>query len=126
MLAPYRRRRWIALIALLGLLFQQVAMAAYRCPAETAAPDAAMSTDMPGCEQAAAKDRMRCEAHCHPQGVSSDHAAQPLVPPSLLPPTTWLRESADQVDGFAAAPAGEIAACAAAPPISIRDCTFQI
>lgn len=126
MSSRYRHRRWIALIALLGLLFQQVAMAAYFCPAEMATPAMAMSADMPDCEQAAHEDKARCESRCHPQAVSSDHAAQPPVPPALLPPTTWLRGAARQSKGFAAAPVCEVAARAAAPPISIRDCTFQI
>jgi hypothetical protein len=121
-----RHRRWIALIALLGLLFQQVAMAAYTCPSESPSPTMAASSDMPDCAQAAANDKARCQNHCHPQSASADHAAQPTVPSALLPPTTWLRADAWQSSAGVATPVCEITARAAAPPLSIQHCTFQI
>ena len=121
-----RHRRWIALIALFGLLFQQVATAAYVCPTESKSPTMAASADMPDCERAASNDKARCQDHCHPQSTSSDHAAQPNVPPALLPATTWLRAASWQPSAFAQAPVCEITARAAAPPLSIQHCTFQI
>lgn len=121
-----RQRRFIALLALLGLLFQQVAMASYVCPNESTSPTMAASSDMPDCQQAAANDKARCQSHCHPQSASPDHAAQPTVPPALLPPTTWLRAASWQSSAFAPAPQCEVVARAAAPPLSIQHCTFQI
>ncbi len=126
MLIRYRHRRWIALLALFALLFQQAAMAGYRCPLETSQAAATALMKMADCEQAAAGDKARCEQHCSPQTASSDHAQQPTVPPALLPPTTWLRAAAWRPSLFAAAPACEVTARSAAPPISIRHCTFQI
>lgn len=122
----YRHRRWIALIALLGLLFQQVATAAYACPNESDGAAMAVSAEMPDCEQAAANDKARCQDHCHPQSASADHATQPSVPPALLPVTTWLRAASWQPSAFAPAPVCEITARAAAPPLSIQHCSFQI
>ena len=124
-----RHRRWIALIALLGLLFQQLAMATYVCPVDgrTAATVSASSDEQPPCHQAQATDKARCHAHCHPMTPSADHAATPTVPAAILPPTTWLRAAAWQPRMCAdLAVAHEVAARAAAPPLTVRHCTFQI
>jgi hypothetical protein len=125
---PFRRRRphrLIALFALLGLLFQQAAMAAYVCPhAADVRHEAAMS--MPGCHQADGADRVRCQAHCHPQAYSGDHASVPPVPAAVLPPTTWSRTLLRAVDLASGERCGEVSARAAAPPVTIRHCTLQI
>lgn len=128
---PFRRlrhRRWIALIALLGLLFQQLSMAAYVCPIEVkAATLVAASTDeLPPCHQPQTSDKARCHAHCHPVAPSSDHAPTPTVPAALLPATTWLRSAAWQPDACDLAFTREVTARAAAPPLTIQHCTFQI
>ncbi|WP_347261995.1 hypothetical protein [Rudaea sp.] len=126
-LSRHRHRRWIALVALLGLLFQQVAMAAYACPTETRGAVAmAASSDMPDCTEPGKADLARCQQHCHPLTQTSDHGTAPTVPPALLPPTTWLRAASwhpvrwhdDVVHG--------VIARAAAPPLNIQHCTFQI
>jgi hypothetical protein len=63
----HRHRHWIALIALLGLLFQQLAMATYICPMEsggTATTDAISDTAPWRCPDST--EKMRCLQHCHP------------------------------------------------------------
>lgn len=128
---PFRRhrhRRWIALIALLGLLFQQLAMAAYVCPAEirTAALASASADELAPCHQPQSADKTRCNTHCHPVAPSADHAPTPTVPAALLPATTWLRAAARQPDACERAFTREVTARAAAPPLTIQHCTFQI
>ena len=120
-----RHRRWIALIALLGLLFQQFAMAAYACPLERGGANTSEAvSQLPPCHAAHAQDKARCHAHCYPQVQSPDHAS-PLTVPAMLPATTWLRVP------DAPAPRHHLAerafaARATAPPLTIQHCTFQI
>ena len=119
-----RRQRLLCLLALLGLLFQQVALAAYVCPHEQR--DSAAMAQMPGCGATSQNDRARCEAHCHPLASSTDHAPPPSVPAALLPPTTWSRSAARIPAAIASVQRCEVSARATAPPATIRLCTFQI
>ena len=126
-LRHHRRRRWIALFALLGLLFQQVAMASYACPVETRGTMAmAASSDMPDCTEPGKADPARCQQHCHPLTQTSDHGTAPTVPPALLPPTTWLRAAAWHPVRWHDGVVHGVVAHAAAPPLNIQHCTFQI
>jgi hypothetical protein len=122
-----RHRRWIALLALLGLLFQQVAMATYACPLELDAQAGIAATSMmPPCGSPNTTDNTRCQQHCHPLAQTSDHATPPTVPPALLPATTWLREARALRISLPESIACEIDAHAAAPPLIVQHCSFQI
>ncbi|MBS0513946.1 MAG: hypothetical protein JSS16_00515 [Proteobacteria bacterium] len=122
-----RHRRWIALIALLGLLFQQVAMATYVCPIEAREAAAmAASSDMSHCTEPGMADLARCQQHCHPLAQSSDHGTAPTVPPALLPRTTWLRAAALSSVRWTNYVVLGVTARATAPPLNIQHCTFQI
>jgi hypothetical protein len=119
-----RHRRWIALLALLGLLFQQLAMAVYVCPLETGDGTSFVAT-MPPCGSPDTKDT-RCQQHCHPLAQTSDHASALTVPAALLPVTTWSREARTIRIRLPESLACEIDAHASAPPLTVRHCTFQI
>ena len=120
----HRQRRWIALIALLGLLFQQVALATHVCPGGV---DGAAATQAQApCHPKATPDQARCQSHCSLQLTITDHAPLPAVPAAILPPTTWIRSASWQSDPSPCVVAREVTARAAAPPISIRHCSFQI
>lgn len=123
-----RHHRWIAVIALLGLLLQQFALAAYACPMGRGVAHAAAAK--PSCHgQEEASDRgdpVRCQAHCHPQPTSADHAPSPTVPAALLPATTWWRGEDAGQPGHAAAPRAELMARATAPPLNVQHCSLQI
>jgi hypothetical protein len=126
---PFRRHRhrpWIALIALFGLLFQQLAMAAYSCPLERDATAAAAAVSNPPCHQANTTDKARCHEHCHPLTSSSDHSSPPTVPPAILPPTTWDRSASWQNAVGWHDIVRDVVARATAPPLNIQHCTFQI
>lgn len=129
---PRHRRpsRWTALIALFCLLFQQAAMATYLCPMKLAAAQAAAQTDEHAhCRSTAVVDRddpARCQQHCHPVNVSADHAAAPTVPVALAA-ESWavaaaLRTTPASAEGCYRA----IEPHAAAPPLTVQYCTFQI
>ena len=121
-----RHRRWIALLALLGIFFQQFAMAAYVCPIDQSRAGAATSAAaLPPCHSAATSDKSRCHQHCHPLAQSVDHVSVPALPAALLPPTTWLRHAiaVSNAGGFYT---HAIEARSTAPPLTIQHCTFQI
>ena len=123
----HRTRRWIALIALLGLLFQQFAMATYSCPLERDdAANAAAMAQTPPCRSPDMNDKARCEQHCHPLAQTTDHATPPTVPAALLPATTWLRDAGTTRIDLAEFIECAIDARATAPPLTVRYCTFQI
>jgi hypothetical protein len=128
-LMPLRRRhrRWIALIALFGLLFQQLAMAAYVCPLERdGVASVAATSAMPPCRSPDTTDKARCQQHCHPVAQTSDHATPPTVPAALLSATTWSREARTIRIDLPESIACEVDAHATAPPLTIQHCTFQI
>ena len=126
MLFRRRQRRWIALIALFGLLFQQFAMAAYACPLEEGGPaNVATTSQMLPCRPPDTTDT-RCQQHCHPLAQTSDHASPPTVPAALLPPTTWSRVAGTMRIALSESVACEVDAHATAPPLTIQHCTFQI
>jgi len=124
---PFRRhhRCCIALIALLGLLFQQLAMAAYVCPVDGGNVASNVAAQMPPCHSPDTSDKSRCHQHCHPLAQTSDHASAPAVPAALLPATTWLRAPA-VVAPNQEIRADNIDARSTAPPLTIQHCTFQI
>lgn len=82
-----RKRLRIALLAIVGLLFQQAALAAYLCPIE------AMPTEMSamadhcaemGMEQARDNPAL-CAKHCNPDHTTATDASRLSVPPLALP-----------------------------------------
>jgi hypothetical protein len=126
---PFRRRhhRWIAFLALVGLLFQQLAMASYVCPVESGASTAVMTpAKVPPCHvSGSSTDKARCQQHCFPQPLSPEHPPMPTVP-AMLPATTWLPVPDDcllQTHGMSVS---RLVAKATAPPLTIQHCTFQI
>ena len=123
----HRRHRWIALLALFGLLFQQLAMASYVCPQERGAQATLETTaKVPPCHVDVATDKARCQQHCFPQPPSHDLPPMPTVP-AMLPATTWLHEPGDRSLGRdGACGASPLAAWPTAPPLTIQYCTFQI
>ena len=124
----HRHRRCIALIALLGLLFQQLAMAAYVCPLEPGGvPTANATSEMAPCQSPDTTDKTRCQQHCHPLAqTSADHAASLTVPPALLPATTWSREFSTTRIDLPERIAYDVDPRSTAPPLTIQHCTFQI
>jgi hypothetical protein len=123
---PHRHRRWIALLALLGMLFQQLAMASYACPMESGrSGSAAMVAPAAPCHACPDVDKARCQQHCFPQQPTSDHPPMPTVP-ALLPATTWLVQSDECAHSAYGAGESQVATRATAPPLTVQHCTFQL
>lgn len=122
-------RRRIALIALLGLLFQQSAIAG-ACPlcplGRGSMSSIAAESMMPPSHTHHPADKARCQQHCHPQAQTLDHESAPTVPLALLPTTTWLRQFATAGTGSLQPVAFAVDACATAPPLNIQHCSLQI
>jgi hypothetical protein len=117
----------IALIVIVCLLFQQVAMAAYACSAERVpAQVTTMVNDCAGMGAVHAQDNpVLCEKHCTPdRPVLTDHAA-PAVPPLALPrPVFGIVLS--QSGGRVALLATHVSVHASDPPPRLRFCSLLI
>lgn len=114
-------RRWISLLALLALLFQQVAMAAYFCPVETASQVAATDMAMP-CHRDT--EDPRCAEHCNPhQQAPADLGALTVPMAAILPAMAWL-VSADERSTVNLLPT--MRANERGPPLAIRFCALLI
>ena len=125
-------RRFVALIALFGLLFQQIAMAAYVCPIEQSGQtieETKAAVEHAPCHpqnDTDAADQARCEQHCHPVTAAVDHAAPLTVPAALLTEAWAMPRLRHEVASEIAGSRTRIAPRSTAPPLTVQHCTFQI
>ena len=134
---PLRTRRLLsALVALLGMLFMQWAVASYACPgwqagsdggaAQAAQPD---MPPMPDCDQQppdAARSAL-CHAHCHDGQASPDRAEAPVVFPAAVIVSTLPAAPEPLVaDASPDAEPPSFLHRATAPPVSIRHCCLRL
>ncbi|MBC7380114.1 MAG: hypothetical protein H7346_22120 [Burkholderiaceae bacterium] len=133
MLTLRRHRVLTVLVALVSLLFMQLAVAGYACPGLASSAGAMPHASMPcplGMKMSADagmddQQPALCHAHCHGGKQMSDghHALLPdaaaghavaylIVPPAAMP--------------LSEAPQAPLLARAAAPPLSILHCCFRI
>jgi hypothetical protein len=127
-LSRHQRVR-VSLLALLGLLFMQVSLAAYACSLPSSAPVSmiAGNGDAVDCDEMDREQMALCHAHCHPpQTASADVSPPPqaVVPALDLVATAVLEQSL--------LPHVEVARVAlalpvpgAAPPIPLRNCCLR-
>ena len=126
-----RLRPFAALIALVAVLFAQLATAAYACPGmEIMTRVAIAQQDVPPChEQAPAQERSAlCDAHCQ-QGDQSPGERGTSVPAVVLValPSAALAASVDFHDGtprFGAQ--SSLLERPTGPPLAVRHCRFLI
>lgn len=116
-----RHRRWIVLVALLTLLVQKVAMAAYFCPVENASREVAADMAMP-CHQDA--EDPRCAEHCNPhQQTPSDFGPLTVPMAAILPAMAWLAST--DPHSTVAMPTS-LRANERGPPLAIQFCALLI
>lgn len=122
-----RRHRFrIALVAIFGLLFQQLAVAGYECKLELdAAAGMTAQTEAVAPCHVDQTDAARCNEHCHPTVGSAAHAPAPDVPPCVIPPSVVLVASEPGLP-IAMAKSSPRRPCATSPPLSIQFCSLQI
>lgn len=124
-----------ALVALFGVLFAQLAVAAYVCPSllqgdqhpTTMAGDPSAMQWMPNCDQPDSTEPALCLAHCQDAKSSLDKADLPTVAPAAfivssiltaMAPPHFARMRDVERDSFLLR--------ITSPPISIRHCCFRI
>ncbi len=124
-----RRRLQIALIALCGMLFQQWSLAAHLCVIESSTPPmAAQTAQHAPCHADAVPttaQTLLCAQHCSAVTPSPDLPPVPGVPP-LAPLSVWPTLSLLSTPDCGLRAAVEVEARATAPPLSVRDCSYQI
>jgi hypothetical protein len=132
--ANFMSRRFLRSIAgvLIGvLLFAQMAIAAYVCPAMSLLPSAEMSSmALTHCEDMAmganeAQNPNLCAEHCK-YGQQSDHASTLTVPAALLMALYVQSWVPVPLNGLRPVAATTSALVAASPPRTILHCCFRI
>lgn len=131
---PRRYRILTALVALFGMLFMQLAVASYACPALQAghgagagATSQAPMPSMPGCDEPDPGNPALCQAHCQDAKSSLDKPqvspvaqAAAIVSAILTPFDPWMPVS---IIVFASDSSLQRIT---SPPISIRHCCLRI
>ena len=131
---PTRRRSrcLTALLALVSLLFMQLAVARYVCPGELAQLSTAQSSAQ---SRAPCTEPMNstvdttqpnlCKAHCEASQQSAQTAKLPLI--ALIEfPRVFPVESADPMRLVASPAQAPLLTRTTAPPLSVRHCCFRI
>lgn len=121
-----RHRMRIALVVILSLLFQQVAVAAYACTLTRMPTDTVAMAE--ACEQMGIKQveqsPVLCAKHCAPDlSIAADHAAPPGVPALALPPVAFGLVLAQHVSPVMLT---EVSVARSDPPARLRYCSLLI
>lgn len=130
---PRRCRILTALVALFSVLFMQLAVASYACPAQgTGQGSGAVSgslpmQSMPDCDGPDPGNPALCQAHCQDAKSSLDKPQSPIFAPAIFVISTILTP----LDPLVPAPAAGTEPDwhlqrITSPPISIRHCCFRI
>lgn len=116
----------LAWLAVLALLFQQFALAAYACPIAQTPPVPKMV--MAGCEDMEMPEpdaRVLCDQHCVRDHVISPTLKAPQVPPVVLPPLHFALTEA-LLPPVQAQYYENVPTCRSDPPPAQRFCSLQI
>lgn len=121
-----RHRLRIALVVILCLLFQQVALAAYACPLEQRPPEVtAMAEHCAEMGMQQAQDNQAlCAKHCAPDLTTAADHVQLSVPALMLPPVAFAPVLATPVTHVAVQ--AEIPIARSDPPPRLRFCSLLI
>ena len=127
-----RLRSLAAFLALLGVLFSQLALASYACPGPQAMALAAITLDenqgVPSCPEGVSEPRPAlCAAHCQQGDQSLDKPAALVLP--AIPLVAILPGLFAPIEPPAAAPPGEqrsLLARATAPSLAVRHCCLRV
>ncbi|GAB3050743.1 MULTISPECIES: hypothetical protein [Gammaproteobacteria] len=115
-----------AWLALLALLFQQIALAAYACPVSETPLEPRMV--MAGCEGMEMPDPQvpaLCDQHCLRDHVTSQDLKAPQVPSLGLPPVHFALTAA-LLPPVEAQYYEDVPTCRSDPPPAQRFCSLQI
>lgn len=121
-----------ALIVLISMLFMQLAVAGYACPAfKIGQVSESMSMDgdqaIAGCEGIDKSQPSLCHAQDQAGNQSLDKPSMPHVQPFMAAALTLVFRNIETVDHSAdTQPNSVLLARTTAPPLSIRNCCFRI
>ncbi|WP_440963188.1 hypothetical protein ACL58G_22100 [Massilia sp. GER05] len=119
-----------ALVALLSLLFMQVALAAYACPNLTPAQSMPMldssGQPMANCPEADKQSPTLCYADTHKQTVSLEKPASPSVMPFVAAGFALSLLWPEDRGAMPTPPLVFLHASGTSPPIAIRHCCFRL
>ena len=125
-----------AAITLFSLLFMQLAMASYMCPAESIDHDSQMvlmaeangsATEMAACLDMDPVEPSLCHAHANADHQSLDKHSVPSPQP-FMAAGSWVLPSPAELapPPLSASPEATSLTHANAPPLAIRNCCFRI
>lgn len=125
-------RKWIALLGVSAILFAQIAVAAYACPAfassqvneQVTAMD--MSNTEAPCAEMDVKQANLCVEHCQYGQQSLDHPVTPVVFAVADLPYVLARLGDPVVVESTQQYAQSLLTRTTAPPLSVRNCCFRI
>lgn len=114
----------VALLVLVALLLQQVAMAGYACPLiEPPAQPQVLMADCDGMQMD--QSEVLCDKHCNPDNSTSPDLKVASVPPLALPPARF-----DFAQSLLPMPSArryaDVRPCQSDPPPLLRFCSLQI
>ena len=121
-------RLFAAGIMLFSLLFAQLSVAAYACPALGNGSLLVIDPDMPGCQgmQADQQAPSLCAAHCDNAPQSADTPSAPPVAPFIQAALCVVLVQGEAARAMHPLPEAFQPSQAAAPPLIIRNCSFQL
>lgn len=124
-----RLRSFAALLALLSVLFSQLAVSAYACAGKDSMsrPAALEAHDMPDCDRMTALEEPSaiCQAHCK-QGDQSLDKASVTVPAGAMSSPCAAVEWAAPREGPSAPTQASLLERPTGPPLAVRHCRFRI
>jgi hypothetical protein len=131
---PRKHRILTAFAALFGMLFMQLAVAAYACPGlmgsdlpQAVADDAAPMSSMPGCEQPDLAQPALCHAHCLDGTSSLDKPQTPVASPAAVIVSAILTPTEPLLPARAPGTRPDfLLSRTTSPPIAIRHCCLRI
>jgi hypothetical protein len=131
-----RHRLFGAFIALIGMVFMQLAVAGYLCPntnqgpdevAMVMTPDMPDMPDMPGCDKLDPVQPSLCHVQAHANHQSLDKPPLPDVQPFVPGALALVVKSIEPAYHSPVRPQfGSLLTHATAPPLSIQNCCFRI
>lgn len=125
-----RNRLLSAIVALMSLLFMQLAVAAYACPNLMPAPSAPMLDravhPMTDCAETDQQSPTLCDAHAHKQTPSIEKPDVPSVMPFVATGLAMVLVWPEQPAALPSPPHVFLHASGTSPPIAIRHCCFRL
>ena len=125
-----RPRAFAAILAIVAVLFAQLALATYACPGVDGMKPAALAEDTPPCHQNPAPEAPTplCQAHCQQGDQSLDQrgASMPAASLAALPMSWRPLHAGASIEAEVPGAQVSLLARPTGPPLAVRHCRFNI